>query len=84
MRDGEGFDPATGSTTRHDGGVKRLVRGFVSQSPKYLAFSLFNIIYFLGALALAGLGAYSAIMSLKAAYASSVTTSFTCHSPLDG
>lgn len=84
MRDGEGFDPATGSTVRHDSGVKRLARGFFAQRPKYLAFSVFNIFYMLGAMALGGLGAYSAIMSLKAAYADSVTTAFTCQSPLDG
>lgn len=84
LRDGEGFDPATGVTVRHDGGVKRLVRGFFNQGPKHLAFSLFNIVYFFGALALAGLGAYSAITSLQEAYRSSTTTSFVCTSPLEG
>lgn len=28
---GEGFDPVTGQTTRHDAGMKRLVRGFKKQ-----------------------------------------------------
>ncbi|KAJ5381614.1 uncharacterized protein N7496_004042 [Penicillium cataractarum] len=84
VQDGEGFDPATGNTIRHDSGMKRLIRGFMSLKPKYKIFSIFNIFYFFGALALAGLGAYSAITVLIDAYANSTTTSFVCHSPLDG
>lgn len=84
MGDGEGFDPMTGVTVRHDRGIKRLARGFASLGPKRIVLSVFNIFYFLGALALAGLGAYSAIITLKSAYAESVTTSFVCTSPLDG
>ncbi|KAF7177776.1 hypothetical protein CNMCM7691_006210 [Aspergillus felis] len=78
LRDGEGFDPATGQTVRHDHGVRRFVRGFLAQGPKELALSIFNIFYVLGALALAGLGAYSAIEGLIAAFAQSSTTSYTC------
>lgn len=84
MQDGEGFDPATGNTVRHDGGIKRFIRGFVAQKPKRLMMSVFNVFYFLGALALAGLGAYSAITVLTNAFAQSTTTSFVCKSPLDG
>ncbi|KAJ5606014.1 hypothetical protein N7510_008795 [Penicillium lagena] len=84
MGDGEGFDPVTGKTVRHDSGVRRFIRGFLAQSPKRMIFSVWNVFYFLGALALAGLGAYSAITSLMSAYEKSVTTSFTCTSPLDG
>ncbi|KAJ5495145.1 amino acid transporter [Penicillium diatomitis] len=84
LQDGEGFDPVTGHSIRHDRGLRRIVRGFLAQKPKYLLFSTFNIFYFLGALALAGLGAYSSITILRDSYASGATTSFTCHSPLDG
>ncbi|KAJ5309609.1 uncharacterized protein N7443_002070 [Penicillium atrosanguineum] len=84
MDDGEGFNPMTGATVRHDHGIKRLARGFASLGPKRIMLSVFNIFYFFGALALAGLGAYSAIVTLKSAYAESVTTSFVCTSPVDG
>ncbi|KAF3396160.1 hypothetical protein F1880_006898 [Penicillium rolfsii] len=84
MQDGEGFDPTTGQTVRHDRGIKRFIRGFMAQKPKYLMFSIFNIFYILGALALAGLGAYSAITVLTDAFAHSTTNSFVCKSPLDG
>ena len=84
ITDGEGFDPSTGATVRHDGGFRRFARGFANMGTKRIVFSTFNVFYFLGALALAGLGAYSAITGLINAYASEVTTSFTCQSPLDG
>ncbi|CRG86545.1 putative GABA transporter 2 [Talaromyces islandicus] len=85
MQEGEGFNPDSGETVRHDSGFRRVMRGFFFPgfiSSKYFYFSTFNIIYFFGALALAGLGAYSAIEVLIDAYASSVTTSFTCKSPV--
>ncbi|RHZ64921.1 putative amino acid transporter [Aspergillus thermomutatus] len=78
LRDGEGFDPATGHTVRHDHGIRRFFRGFFAQRPKELAMSVFNIFYCLGALALAALGAYSAIEGLISAFAESSTTSYTC------
>lgn len=81
MQEGEGFDPATGTVVRRDGGVKRIMRGFMG-GRWYL--NMFNVVYVLGALCLAGLGAYSAIQVLRNAFKSSTTTAFTCHSPLDG
>ncbi|KAJ5948574.1 amino acid transporter [Penicillium verhagenii] len=84
LADGEGFNPATGETVRLDKGFKRFARGFKNMGTKRIIFSSFNLFYFLGALSLAGLGAYSAITGLMATYKSSVTTSFTCKSPLDG
>lgn len=81
LGDGEGFDPVTGQTVRHDGGIRRIVRGFFSRR-WYM--HIFNILYFLAALALAALGAYGAIETLKIMFESNKTTSFTCHSPLDG
>jgi len=80
MREGEGFDPATGQVIRHDSGFTRLVRGFTARR---VLVNIFNVLYTLGALALAGLGAYSSIEILKNAFASSRTTSFVCKSPLD-
>ncbi|GAM85071.1 hypothetical protein ANO11243_030740 [Dothideomycetidae sp. 11243] len=45
---------------------------------------LWLMLYFLGAMATSGLGAYSGISGLITAFRSASTTSFTCHSPLDG
>ncbi|RLL98830.1 hypothetical protein CFD26_106651 [Aspergillus turcosus] len=82
LRDGEGFDPATGQTVRHDHGFQRFVRGFFAMRPKELAMSVFNIFYFFGAMALAGLGAYASIIGLMNAFKASTTTSYTCTIPL--
>jgi hypothetical protein len=81
MQAGEGYDPATGQVVRHDSGMKRMMRGFM-KGKWYM--NVFNILYTLGALCLAALGAYSAIEVLKNAFKNSTTTSFVCHSPLDG
>ncbi|KAF7117477.1 hypothetical protein CNMCM5793_006459 [Aspergillus hiratsukae] len=78
LKDGEGFNPATGQTVRHDHGIQRFFRGFFAQRPKELALNVFNIFYALGALALAGMGAYSAIEGLIAAFSANTTTSYTC------
>ncbi|PTU21279.1 hypothetical protein P175DRAFT_0459655 [Aspergillus ochraceoroseus IBT 24754] len=84
LQTGEGFDPNTGETVRHDSGIKRLFRGFAAMDRKRLTMSMFNILYFFGALVLAALGAYSAIEVLISAFQSSTATSFVCQSPLDG
>lgn len=75
----EGFDPATGQTVRRDGGFKRIMRGFMGYR-WYM--NVFNILYCLGSLCLAALGAYGAINNLIAAFASGTTNSFVCKSPL--
>lgn len=87
MQNGEGFDPATGQTVRHDKGVKRFIRGFLGAGDqgfglRDVIWSVANLLYTLGALCLAALGAYSAIETLITAFASSTTTSFVCKSPL--
>lgn len=46
--------------------------------------NVFNVLYMMGAMAMAGLGAYSAIQNLKAAFAEGAANSFVCHSPLEG
>jgi hypothetical protein len=80
MQPGEGFDPATGRVTRHDGGIKRWARGFMRG---WWYMNVFNVLYVIGALATAGLGAYSACEGLIAAFATPQTNAFSCHSPLD-
>lgn len=81
MQEGEGFDPQTGEVITHDKGLKRMFRGFFS-GRWYM--NIFNVIYMLGALTLAGLGAYGSIENLIAAFDSGAANSFSCHSPLDG
>ena len=77
---GEGFDPVTGQITRHDTGVKRMIRGFFAGS-WYI--NCWNVIYFLGALATAGLGIWAAVENLIVIYAIPELNAFGCHSPLD-
>ncbi|KEQ95906.1 hypothetical protein AUEXF2481DRAFT_4173 [Aureobasidium subglaciale EXF-2481] len=74
----EGFDEATGKYVRHDSGVKRWMRGYRNT----FWFTSANIIYFLGALVVCGLGCYAAIEALITAFSGgSVATSFSCKSP---
>lgn len=58
MQEGEGFDPLTGQIVTHDSGMKRFFRGFMA-GRWYM--NIANIVYALGALTLAALGAYGAI-----------------------
>ncbi|KAL1969216.1 hypothetical protein VTN77DRAFT_470 [Rasamsonia byssochlamydoides] len=87
MQEGEGFDPTTGQTIRFDSGIRRVLRGFFFPGwykNKRFYINVFNIIYVLGSLCLAALGAYSAIEVLITAFRNSTTTSFVCKSPLEG
>ncbi|KAF2171330.1 hypothetical protein M409DRAFT_18445 [Zasmidium cellare ATCC 36951] len=76
---GEGFDPATGVTTRHDGGPKRWMRGFM----KGWKFTVPALIYTCAGLAASGMGTWAAILALQAAFGpgGSVVTSWTCTNP---
>ncbi|KAE9364781.1 hypothetical protein N431DRAFT_355013 [Stipitochalara longipes BDJ] len=76
---GEGFDSATGVTTRHDQGVKRWIRGF----KKSWYISLPAILYTLAGLATSGMGTWAAVEALIAAFGpgGSVVTSWTCTNP---
>lgn len=76
---GEGFNPSTGLVTRHDGGLKRWSRGYF----KGFIMNTWHLIFFLGSLVTAALGAYSAIESLINAFKNPQVTAFTCTSPLD-
>ena len=58
---GEGFDPRTGETTRHDGGLRRFSRGLGKKW--YIAIPV--ALYVCGGLAASGLGTWSAILSLE-------------------
>ncbi|PWY76029.1 transmembrane amino acid transporter family protein [Aspergillus sclerotioniger CBS 115572] len=77
---GEGYNPATGVTTRHDSGWKRYARGF----KKSLYINLFCIFYFCGGLACSGMGMWAAITSLIQIFApgGTVATSFGCAAPV--
>ncbi|KAE8448332.1 hypothetical protein EG329_009576 [Mollisiaceae sp. DMI_Dod_QoI] len=76
---GEGFDPITGITIRHDEGMKRWVRGF----KKTWYITLPAILYTLAGLATSGMGTWAAIEALIAAFGpgGSVLTSWTCVNP---
>ena len=76
----ESFDPATGETKRIDNGIKRAFRGFMGRL-WYL--NAWNVIYFLGSLATAGLGIWAAVENLILIYAEPQLDAYGCHSPLD-
>jgi len=74
----EVFDPSTKTYSFQDRGFKRWTRGFMVK----WHLNIFNFLYFLGALATAGLGIYSSSELLIAAFSGgSVATSFGCKSP---
>lgn len=80
LRGGEGFDPVTGQVSLQDTGVKRMMRGFMAGN-WYL--NVWNVIYFLGSLATAGLGIWAAVENLILIYAEPQVNAYSCHSPLD-
>ena len=86
MQPGEGYDPATNEVIRHDSGIKRWIRGFTGGTLLEKAVMFWNVIYFLGALALGGLGAYASITLIIDSFknGSPGLTTFSCKSPLDG
>ncbi|KAM0450000.1 hypothetical protein ACHAO4_006879 [Trichoderma viride] len=77
---GEGFDPATGVTTRLDSGMQRWVRGFKVN----WHINIMNIIYFLGGLVCSGMGSWAAIEGLIVIFGpgGTVATSFGCAAPV--
>ena len=78
IQSGEGFDPATGQTVRHDNGMKRYIRGFKMN----ILWNSFHICFFLGSFVTAILGIYSAILGMIASYATGATSTFSCNSPV--
>lgn len=77
---GEGFDPATRITTRHDTGLKRWTRGYF----KFWHINIISTIYFLGGLATSGMGSWAAITALIDFFngESSIATSWGCAAPV--
>lgn len=73
----EGFDPSTGQIIRHDEGWKRWMRGY----KKKWHINTFDVLYFLGALSVAGLGIYAAVISMHKSFATTPLTPFTCQNP---
>ena len=78
IQSGEGFDPATRQTIRHDKGMTRYIRGFKQN----LLLNSFLSIFFLGSFVTAVLGIYSAIIGMISSYATGATSSFSCKSPV--
>ena len=76
---GEGFNPATGETIRHDNGAKRWIRGFMKNWKLTLPVLLFTLCGF----ATSGMGTWAAILGLESAFdaGGSLTTSWTCTNP---
>lgn len=80
IQPGEGFDPSTGVTTRHDNGMKRWRRGFFKRP--FLC--TFTTLYILCALASSGMGTWAAVEGLISIFGpnGTVATSFGCATPL--
>lgn len=77
---GEGFDPYTGVTTRHDSGFKRWSRAFRVN----WHINTINVIYALGGLSCCGLGTWAAVTTLIEIFGpgGTVATSFGCAAPV--
>lgn len=77
---GEGFDPSTGVTTRHDTGMKRHVRGFM----KYWYITIPTFLYVICGLATSGMGTYGAVEGLIAIFGpgGTIATSWGCAVPV--
>ncbi|KAK4553077.1 hypothetical protein LTR86_009804 [Recurvomyces mirabilis] len=78
--EGEGFNPATGETTRHDEGMKRYVRGYLKRPVSHTI----TLLYFLAGLACSGMGSWAAIEGLIPVFGpgGTVATSWGCASPV--
>lgn len=74
---GEGYDPVTGVTTRHDKGMKRWTRGFM----KAWMWTIPTLLYILASLASSGMGTWAGVEGLIGAFAESAVTSWTCVNP---
>lgn len=74
--DGEGFNPETGATVRHDSGVKRWIRGY----KKTFVVSTLVILYTAAGLATSGMGTWAAIEGLIAQFGpgGQIVTSWGC------
>ena len=73
--EGEGFDPTNRVTTRHDGGIKRWIRGFTKSW--YLSIPV--LLFTLAAFATSGMGTWAATLALIETFSQKVTTSWSCN-----
>jgi len=78
----ETFDPATGTVNRIDtwGQMSRWKRGWKNM----FWLKAFCFLFFLMSCTTAVLGMYASIQSIKIDFQTSISSSFSCHSPLDG
>lgn len=76
----EEFDPRTGQARRIDDGLWRWARGFRKQ----FALNTFDALYFLAALATAGLGIWASVIGMHSSFAGGRLTPFTCCNPAGG
>nr|POE77643.1 hypothetical protein CFP56_09290 [Quercus suber] len=77
------FDPQTGAVRRARRGLKYWVHGFFGGSPLRVTMNVLHLMYALGAVAMAGLGLYAAIVGMIDAFMDPQLNSFSCRSPLD-
>ena len=73
----EEFDPVTGQAARVDRGWARWMRGY----RKRFFINTFDVVYFVCALATAGLGIYASVIGMHQTFAKTTITSFTCANP---
>jgi hypothetical protein len=73
----EAFDPRSGQAVRVDEGWTRWIRGY----KKKWALNTFDILYFLAALATAGLGLWASITGMHKSFSTTAITPFTCKNP---
>lgn len=78
-----GFDPQTGVITRQVSGLQYWYRGFFAGGSFQVVMNVLHLLYALGALAMAGLGMYAAIVGMIDAFENPQLNSFSCKSPLD-
>lgn len=73
-------DPYTGEVQRVDHGFKRWMRGYMKKP----IWNTLDVLYFLGALCVAGLGIYSSVLGMHTSFATTPLTPFTCCPPTGG
>jgi hypothetical protein len=77
IRPDEGYDPTTGQVIKSDSGFKRFMRGYMVK----WHINTFDVLYFLGALSVAGLGIYASCTGMHETFASTAITPFSCTNP---
>lgn len=73
----EDYDPVSGQVMRKDHGFKRWMRGYKKQ----FFINTFDVLYFIGAAATAGLGIWAAVISMHESFSTTKITPFSCTNP---